>query len=82
MQDLTEVGNYIDLLVEDLDPDSRYITELFLLWESSIDIEDFENKLENSRGKKWAGARAFKKMTLSEKIRSNLIPNPNLVFPI
>jgi chemotaxis methyl-accepting protein methylase len=76
MQSLKEVRLFIDLEALRLDPGSRYITELLEIVGRSADVADLEHRLDaSSRGRHWAGAQAFDKMTLAEKLRCNLVTN-------
>jgi hypothetical protein len=76
MTTLDDVRNLIKGQARQLDPTSRYITELMEIIDASSDISDLERKLsEGCRGRFWAGATTFDAMGLEDKIRVNLITN-------
>ncbi len=70
---LDEIRTRIERVSRQLDPDSRYISELLVLLDAAGDVAEFESFLEGSRGQRHAGADVFAQMDLSEKILANLI---------
>lgn len=81
MKDLEEVRGHIRALAARLDPASRYVTDLLSIADAANDIGDFGRRLDaGCRGLRHAGADVFSKMTLEEKILSNLITPETTLF--
>ena len=73
---LNDVRAHIDGITAQLDPDSRYITELMAIVDAATGIDDLRRRLlDGSRGLYWAGHETFAAMTLADQLRVNLITN-------
>lgn len=78
---LEELRSFISQLATTLDPKSRYVTELLATLDSSRDTAEFIARLTaSSRGARHAGQEIFNRMTLEQKLRSNLITNETVLF--
>ena len=72
---------YVKGVAKDLDPSSRYISDLVQVIEEAADLEDLERALtEQSRGMRHSGADVFAKMSLEEKLLANLITPETSLF--
>lgn len=76
MKTIDDARKFIAREASRLDPGSRYVTELLAVVARAADVTELERLLaEGSRGAHWAGAEAFERMTLEEKLRCNLVTN-------
>lgn len=81
LESLVEVRAAIATLSDGLDPDSRYISELYALVDSCADTAELEERLsESCRGRRHAGSEAFSAMSLLDKLRANLITPETSLF--
>src|SRR5688572_16275310 len=72
---------YVKGVAKDLDPSSRYISDLVHVIEEAADLEDLGRALtEQSRGMRHSGADVFAKMSLEEKLLANLITPETSLF--
>ena len=76
---ITDLAQVRALLAADsaqLDPGSRYIRELLAVVDAAADVADLERRLDaGGRGRYWAGDETFRRMSLADKLRVNLITN-------
>ncbi|MCZ7649596.1 MAG: methyltransferase domain-containing protein [Planctomycetota bacterium] len=80
-KDLAEVRRYIEHAHAELDPHSRYVSELLAALNGAADLTAFERRmLDGCRGQRHAGADVFAKMTLREKVLANLITPETTLF--
>lgn len=76
-----DVRACIRRMAAELDPASRYVTELLAIVDASTDVADLARRLQDdSRGMRHAGAHVFSRMTLEQKIRCNLVTNETVLF--
>ncbi len=76
MKTIDDVRSFIAREAARLDPGSRYVTELLEAVSRAASVAELEGRLDaDSRGAHWAGADAFARMTLEEKLRANLVTN-------
>lgn len=81
IQTLEDVRKLVRDISASLDPDSRYISDLLATVAASTDIKDFEQRLlVGCRAQRHSGTDVFAAMTLSEKIRANLITPETALF--
>lgn len=81
LQSLADVRDYVRRSAQRLDPESRYIAELFELIEQARDVGDLERMmLANGRGLRHTGEEVFAAMNLEEKLLANLITPETSLF--
>jgi len=78
---LTEVRAFIAQVAADLDPQSRYISELLAIVTAARDTRDLmERLLADCRGARHAGRAVFEAMSVEDRLRCNLVTNETVLF--
>ncbi len=81
MENLDEARAYVAKMSAGLDPDSRYIVDLTAVIDASGDVADLDRRLlAGCRGLRHAGAQAFGKMSMEQKLLANLITPETSLF--
>ncbi len=81
LQTLDDVRAFVARTAQTLDPDSRYISEFLAVVDAAPDIDALEAAITaSSRGQRHAGADVFARMSLRNKVLSNLITAETALF--